>query len=179
MTKILIVTGSVRPNSVNQKITAVVATELKNKGVDAAIADLKELDLPFFGAALPPSAEGYNNPNPAVQKFARLVADADGVVFVAPEYNHALSAVTKNALDSLYAEWQGKPAAFVGYSWYGAKYAYENFIAVNDVIKLNLGKTYTGLQFTKELNPDGTFADEAAAKAKITATLDELLAATI
>jgi len=34
---------------------------------------------------------------------------------ISPEYNHGYSPALKNALDYVAKEWQGKPAAYVGY----------------------------------------------------------------
>ncbi len=178
MSNIVIVTGSVRPNSVNKSVVEMVKKDLeKRDNVTVTVADLATIGLPFFDAPTAPSAEGYEAPHDSVKQWAELVANADGVVLVSPEYNHALSAVLKNALDWLYAEWKDKPAAFVGYGWYAGVNSHANLLAMNANLKLKLGETYTGLAFMKEINPDGSYADEAAANTAIKATLDELVAA--
>jgi NAD(P)H-dependent FMN reductase len=41
-------------------------------------------------------------------------------VLITPEYNHGYPAVLKNALDHVFAEWNGKPVGFVGYGGPGA-----------------------------------------------------------
>ena len=79
----------------------------------AELVDLRDWPLPFFDQPKPPMAGGYTDE--AQQRWAGKVAGADGYVFVTPEYNHGYPAVLKNALDHLYAEWNDKPAAFVGY----------------------------------------------------------------
>lgn len=176
MTKLLIVTGSVRPNSVNRSVVEAVKKDLAARdSVTVTVADLAELQLPFFDAALPPSADGYEIPHDSVKQWSELVVEADGVVLVAPEYNHALSAVMKNALDWLYKEWRDKPAAFVGYGWYAAANSHSNLLAMNANLKLKLGEAYTGLQFKKDLELDGSFLDESGARESIRKTLDELL----
>ncbi len=43
----------------------------------------------------------------------------DGFVFVMPQYNWGYTAVVKNALDVLYAEWHGKAASIVTYGTHG------------------------------------------------------------
>lgn len=48
MTNILVVTGSVRPNSVNEKVVPLVTAEIEKQGATATIADLKTLALPFL-----------------------------------------------------------------------------------------------------------------------------------
>lgn len=79
----------------------------------AELVDLRDWPLPFFDQPTPPMAGGYTDE--AQRRWAEKVASADGYVFVTPEYNHGYPAVLKNALDHLYAEWNDKPAAFVGY----------------------------------------------------------------
>lgn len=49
------------------------------------------------------------------KKWSRTINEADAFVFVTPEYNYSFPATIKNALDYLFSEWHGKPAAFVSY----------------------------------------------------------------
>ena len=77
------------------------------------LVDLRDWPLPFFDLAKPPAAGGYEDP--AQIAWAEKVDEADAYVLVTPEYNHGYPAVLKNALDTVYAEWGGKPVAFVGY----------------------------------------------------------------
>lgn len=177
MTKILVVTGSVRPNSANEKVVPVVAQMLEKKGAEVHIANLKELDLPFFDNPVPPSADDFAPTDERVVKWTEMVAGADGVVLVTPEYNHTMSPVQLNAVDWIYKEWQNKPVALVGYGWRsGASQAHataREALAVN--LKARVGDSQANLFFTKELNPDGSIADQAAVDAKIGAALDELV----
>lgn len=174
--KILIVTGSVRPNSVNSVIVEAIKADLKSRdGVEARVADLGELNLPFFDAPTPPSAETYVVPHDSVERWGALVNDADGVVFAAPEYNHSLSGIQKNAIDWLYKEWNDKHVAFVGYGWYAGSNSLAQFKIVGSVTKWKLGKTTTGLTFMKEIGLDGSFVDEPAVRGALQATLDELV----
>ena len=83
----------------------------------AELVDLRDWPLPFFDQPKPPMAGGYTDE--AQRRWGEKVAGADGYVFVTPEYNHGYPAVLKNALDHLYAEWNDKPAAFVGYGGSG------------------------------------------------------------
>lgn len=171
---ILIITGSARPNSVNKHMTDYVKQALLGRGEEVTVANLETLQLPYMDADRAPSAEGYKITHDSVQAFADMVVAADGVVFVVPEYNHSLSGIQKTAIDWLYHEWKDKPAAFVGYGWYGAKHSHDNFEIINSVIKLKLGEKFTGLTFKKEIDIDGSFLDETAAERAVSATLDEL-----
>jgi len=177
MPNILVVTGSVRPNSVNEKVVPLVVAELENQGATVTIADLKEINLPFYNEPTPPTAPGFEPSNDAAKHWTQLVADADGVVLVTPEYNHTLAPVQLNAIDWIGKEWEGKKVALVGYGWTsGAGQAHAAAReALSVLLKANVGDTQTNLFFTKELNPDGTVADQAATNEKIAATISELL----
>ena len=179
MANILVVTGSVRPNSANSNVVPVVVQELeKREGVQVTVADLGELQLPFMEGNTAPSQPDYEITNPAAKKWAEMVVNADGVVFVMPEYNHSMSAVQKNAIDWLYAEWADKPVALVAYGFYEGKYTIAQFEEINTVIKTKLGAVKAGLQFGEELEFDGTPKDEAKLLEKLNATFDELLTTT-
>src|SRR5579859_7749617 len=47
--------------------------------------------------------------------FWQRMAAADAFVVVTPEYNHGYPAALKSLIDSVGAEWQAKPVAFVSY----------------------------------------------------------------
>lgn len=177
MASILVVTGSVRPNSVNEKVVPLVTAELEKQGATVVVADLQAINLPFFDAPLPPSSPDFVPTNDAAVRWTQLVADADGVVFVTPEYNHNLSPLQLNAIDWVGKEWVGKRVALVGYGWTsGASQAHaaaREALAVN--LKANVLDTQTNLYFMKELNPDGSLAEGSAAGEKIATTVTELL----
>ena len=178
MSHILVVTGSVRPGSVNSKMVPFVADMLRAKGADVAVADLKQLELPFFDNPNPPSSPDFSPTHESVKKWTQLIAEADGVVLVTPEYNHTLTPVQLNAIDWIGKEWQDKPVALVGYGWRSgagqAHAAAREALAVN--LKAKVLDTQTNLYFMKDLNPDGSVLDEPAITEKVGATLDELLA---
>ena len=179
MANILVVTGSVRPNSANSKVVPVVVAELEAKGASVTVADLAAINLPFYDDPLPTSAPEFTPTNESVLAWTKLVADADGVVLVTPEYNHTMSPVQLNAVDWIGKEWEDKPVALVGYGWRsGAGQAHataREALAVN--LKAKVGDDQANLFFMKDLNPDGTVADQAAVSEKVGAAIDELLQA--
>lgn len=177
MANILVVTGSVRPNSANSNVVPVVVDTLKERGAEVTIADLAELDLPFFNDAVIPSDPAFAPSDERVQRWTRLVAEADGVALVTPEYNHTMSPVQLNAVDWIGKEWKDKPVALIGYGWRsGAGQAHataREALAVN--LKAKIGDDQVNLFFMKDLNPDGTVIDREAVHGKIGASIDELL----
>jgi chromate reductase len=70
---------------------------LRAQGVEAV--DLSLADLPMFNGDL----DGPNRPD-AVVVFREILASADGVLISAPEFNHSIPAVLKNAI-----EWASRP----------------------------------------------------------------------
>lgn len=177
MPSILVVTGSVRPNSVNEKIVPLVVAELEKQGAEVTIADLKEINLPFYDAPYSPTAPEFEPTNDAAKHWTQLVAEADGVALVTPEYNHTLSPVQLNAIDWIGKEWEDKPVALIGYGWSsGAAQAHATAReALAVTLKAKVGDDQTNLFFMKHLNPDGSVLDAAAVDVKIAASITELL----
>ena len=50
-----------------------------------------------------------------ISALRRRIGRADAIVVVTPEYNHGYPAPIKALIDSVNAEWQAKPVAFVSY----------------------------------------------------------------
>ncbi len=83
------------------------------------LVDLRDISLPFFDS---PTSPVYGHLAPEAEKWAAQVEQADGFIFVTPEYNYGYPAVLKNALDHLYLQWVHKPAAIVNYGGFSAGY---------------------------------------------------------
>lgn len=48
-------------------------------------------------------------------EFTERIGAADAIIVVTPEYNHSFPGPLKTAIDSVGAEWHGKPVGFVAY----------------------------------------------------------------
>ena len=113
---IYIIVGSIREGRTAIKVANWVYDELKNSqdsGLQCELVDLKQWELPLFAGSHPPASGIYDQPKQ--QQWADKIAQADGFIFICPEYNHGYSPALKNALDYLGKEWKDKPAAFIGY----------------------------------------------------------------
>ncbi|HEX7017285.1 MAG TPA: NAD(P)H-dependent oxidoreductase [Patescibacteria group bacterium] len=114
MLKIKILTGSIRPTRFNiQPATWIYEIAKKRKDITVELVDIKELNLPLMDEPIPPLQNQYSKPY--TQKWSKIVDEADGFIFVTPEYNHSTSASLKNAIDYLYHEWKYKPVSYVSY----------------------------------------------------------------
>ena len=94
--RIVGIAGSLRSGSYNRALLR-AAQELAPEGLDVEIFDL--IDVPLYNG----DVEAQGDPD-AVTAFKEAVRAADGVLFVTPEYNHGVPAVTKNAVD-----WASRP----------------------------------------------------------------------
>lgn len=112
MTRIAVVVGSLREDSINKKLAKNIE-ELAPEGVEFTHVDI---NLPLFNQDF--SEDKY----PAVAQAAKkIIEDADGVLFVTPEYNRSLPGPVKNAIDWLSRPWgknsfDGKPTGVIGAS---------------------------------------------------------------
>jgi NAD(P)H-dependent FMN reductase len=117
MTVISVIVGSTRQGRFSEKPAHWILQHLKQrKGIDARLLDLRDFPMPFFDQPAPPAMPGrpaYGNA--VVQRWTAAIAEADGFIFVTPEYNFGPAAVLKNAIDWVYPEWNRKAAAFVSY----------------------------------------------------------------
>ena len=93
--KILVLTGSARLDSIHRKLARQTVEALRNVGLEATLADLRDFPMPIYdgdletGQGLPPAAK-------ALKELARR---HDGFAIASPEYNGSFPALLKNALD--------------------------------------------------------------------------------
>ena len=122
--KIGLIVGSIRENRFADKAAAWIS-ELAARRDDLTFetVDLKDYALPFFSDALSPA---YGpSPHRESRRWQAKMAELDGYVMTAAEYNRGPTGVLKNALDHAYREYNRKPVAFVGYGSVGGARAVE------------------------------------------------------
>ena len=175
MSTILAVIGSARPGRVADKVLDYIKADVETReGVELKVADLKEVDLPFFDNENAPVSPEYTITDPNALAWSEMVKSADSVVFITPEYNHTLSAIQKNALDTLGTEWVEKPVTAVAYGWSGGSLAVATLREVLSNLKADAKSDFAQLGFMKDLNPDGSLLDEANVTAQIKAAIDQI-----
>ena len=161
MTSIAIVLGSVRPGRWGEQVANWIQARAQAAGLDAAVVDLKEFDLPIF-AEEPPSMVVPTQPEGV--RLRETLEARDGLIFVTPEYNHSVPAALKNAIDYLPpATLKDKAVGLVGYSWHGAVKPLEHLREIvsafgaatrDQQVGINLGSDFQDGVFTpsEELN---------------------------
>ena len=112
MSKIAVIVGSLRRESINRKLAETLA---KLAGPKLEFVFIKIDDLPLFNQDLEAS------PPAAVTRIKGQIDGADGVLIVTPEYNRSIPGVLKNALDWASRPYgknsfSGKPTAGIGAS---------------------------------------------------------------
>ena len=171
---IIVLTGSARPNSASTKVAELVASRLSECGAKPEIVEVSNLNLPFFDAPMPPSAEDYEITDENVKAWSEKLLASDGIVFVMPEYNHSISAIQKNAIDWLYNEWTDKPLAMVAYGFYAGANVLEAMKLPLKVIKPDV-RGEAGLGFGSELEIDGSVKGAEATASKLDPLRKELV----
>jgi len=112
MTKVAVVVGSIRAESINKKLA-------KNlEGLLPSGVEFEYLDI----ASLPLFNQDLEAESPSAPKALKVAIEAaDAVLFVTPEYNHSFTGVLKNAIDWASRpwdnnSWRNKPTGIVGAS---------------------------------------------------------------
>lgn len=108
-----IIIGSNRSARVGGDIATWAQPLLANATYDTQIIDLATINLPFLDEPDVPAHGHYQNES--TKNFAARIAHCDAFVLVFPQYNWGYPAVLKNALDTVFAEWVGKPVGTIIY----------------------------------------------------------------
>lgn len=171
--KIQIIIGSVREGRLSKPVADWALEQLKGRDdFEIELVDLKEWDLPMFSEAKSPAAGDYSNP--VQKKWAEKIGEADGYIFVSPEYNHSFSAALKNALDYLYNEWGRKPATFVSFGGVSGARSIEQLRLVLVELRMAPLRDAVHIKDVWGKVKDGAFqADEGDLK-QLTAAVDHL-----
>jgi NAD(P)H-dependent FMN reductase len=98
--RILAFAGSSRKDSYNKKLVKAAAAGATNAGAEVTYVDLGELAMPIFDEDM----ERAHGLPPGAKKLKELMKTHNGLLISSPEYNSALSALLKNAID-----WTSRP----------------------------------------------------------------------
>lgn len=147
-----VVLGSIRQGRRGQ---AVADWFLSVAGFDpcfkVTLADLADFDLPLKMEFKEPSEyEDKKYPEADRQKWSDIIDGSDAIVFITPEYNHAVPASLKNAIDQIYWEWLDKPVGFVGYGSRGAADAIDSLRHTIRALRWRVAEPIVGIEKIKK-----------------------------
>ncbi|WP_235508705.1 NADPH-dependent FMN reductase [Terrabacter sp. Root85] len=171
MKQLRIVVSSTRPGRIGPKVAEWVAAQAPASEWEVELLDLSS--LPFFDEEDMPRNGNYAKPH--TKDWASKVFESDAIVVVTPQYNRSFPAPIKNAIDYLFAEWDAKPIALVGYGWSGASDATADLTKVLQHVKADVVGS-TGLVFTQDVSPAGELDVTDERRAELGALLDALAA---
>lgn len=113
MTKLVIIPGSLRKESLNKKLAEVWGEVFKKNGIEVQIINSDELNVPLI------NEDDKETKFPAsLRALSESVKAAAGVVICTPEYNGSISPVVKNMIDWTSTlsphPWRAKPVLISG-----------------------------------------------------------------
>ncbi|MFJ2745490.1 NADPH-dependent FMN reductase [Streptomyces sp. NPDC087440] len=113
--RLYVLSASTRPTSSGRPLARWIAElAAARPEFEVTTVDLGEVALPLLDEPEYPSTGRYAHPH--TRAWSETISPADAFVFVMPMYNGGFTAPLKNAIDSLYAEWQDKPVGLISYS---------------------------------------------------------------
>jgi NAD(P)H-dependent FMN reductase len=172
MPRLSLIIASTRPQRIGHLVAQWVLDAVP-ADFTVTVHDLREIALPFLDEPGQPADGNYAHEHTRLWSAAMQATDA--LVLVMPEYNRGYNASLKNAIDYLYAEWEGLPVGCVGYGWHGASYAKSALRQTLERVKMTVVDG-PGLEFGKTLTQDGEVSAGEADDRALAAMFTELLA---
>jgi len=109
-----IIIGSTRPGRIGPIVADWVKVAAQGHGgFRVELIDLADFKLPLLDEPAHPAMQQYTHEH--TKAWAKAIGDADSYIFVTPEYDYFPPASLVNAVQSLFVEWNYKPAGVVSY----------------------------------------------------------------
>ena len=163
MTKIAVIYGSSRPSKAGEAVANWFVGQVEPAdGVEVEMIDLAELNLPMIKDEMPPIAGQYNEQS--TKDWSAQASKYDAYVFVVAEYNLGYTPILKNAIDTLFAEWNEKSAALISYGSFPQSSAAEQLKTVLKPFKMKVSeKTLHVSPIHEAVGDDGKLDDDKVA----------------
>ncbi|MGN8646746.1 NADPH-dependent FMN reductase [Gracilibacillus sp. HCP3S3_G5_1] len=161
-----IILGSSRPGRVSPQVGEWVK-EIADKRNDAnyEIVDIVDYNLLFFG-----DISGEKQ----VLDWAKKISCLDGFVFITAEYNHSITGVLKNALDSARDEWYDKAAGIVSYGSSGGVRAAEHLRGILAELRIADVRTHPALSIFTDFEKFNIFKPANLHEKHVNEMLDQV-----
>ncbi len=134
--RILGIGGSVRAQSVNRRMLAMMLTMADELGAETVMADVHSLRLPIFDQEIPREQQPEK-----LHWLIRQMQWADGFIICSPTYLGSLSGALKNTLDSLHLAhgeprvyFEDRPVILGSFGYYGQDHTISSLAFVTSVI---------------------------------------------
>ncbi len=135
--KIAVIVGSTRIGRFAQHPAKWIADLTGQRSdLDVEVLDLFDYPMHFFGEERATTAESES-----AERWKKKLREFDGFIFTVAEYNHAPTAVLKNAIDL--GEFIQKPVGFVGYGGVGGARAVEQLRLI--FVEMSAASVKTGV----------------------------------
>jgi NAD(P)H-dependent FMN reductase len=172
-----VITGSTRPGRRGAAVAEWITGLAQSRpAFTIESVDLARVNLPFLDELEQPKLGLYSHAH--TKAWSALVSRAQGFLFVIPEYNHGYNAATKNAIDFLFREWDGKPVGFVTYGGRsGGARAAEQLGQVVETVGMIPIPSAVAVVNVEERVSNGRFASDPRLDSAAQALLDSLEAA--
>src|SRR5262249_509565 len=92
---VLVLAGSLPPDSLNRKLAALAARLAQQSGATVDFASMHDFDVPGYDGD-GESATGVPN---GAKEFGRRLEASDAFILASPEYNASMPGVVKNLID--------------------------------------------------------------------------------
>lgn len=102
--RILAFAGSARKDSYNKKLIKLAAADAEAAGAQVTLVDLAEYSMPLYDGDL----EAESGPPENAMKLRAMLKEHDALMIASPEYNSSITPLTKNTIDWISRNEQGK-----------------------------------------------------------------------
>lgn len=107
--KIIVFSGSARPQRQSHQVALEVIKRLGEQGHTVTLLDVRELNFPL----LEDTYASLESPSEKMAETSHAIAEADGILVVSPEHNGSYSGALKNTMDYFYKEYFHKPFGII------------------------------------------------------------------
>src|SRR5215207_6287579 len=127
MIKIQVILGSTRPGRIGEQVAKWAMENITARdNVEFELVDVADFNLPLLDEPVPPMAARGNYQKDHSKVWGKKIAEADGYIVVAAEYNRSIPGALKNAIDYLNVEWADKAIGFISYGSAGGARSVEH-----------------------------------------------------
>jgi FMN reductase len=126
--RILVISGSLDPESRSYVLARHALQTLQGRGVEAEWIDLREMEVPLCDGT-------QNSKGGDVMRLREAIEVADGVLVAAPIYNFDVSAAIKNLVEQTGQAWTDKTVGFLCAA--GGRASYMSVMAMANSLMLD------------------------------------------